>query len=201
MGVPRRQQTQLLPTPPANQHWWTRVSDQTAHWAQNLFSNLLTARTARRLLQATVSSAYIGSVLCEPALAQSGQGLNWMGTFEHPRGSRSEYSTPSGFSCRFEQGERPSLSIGAGVAEPPVLNGYGNQFYFAEPRVEKPAPVGGVFITIPLGVDRGSDCIELMEVENIMLKLQHAKTMMMDGLITEEQLKAVVDKAYSFLNR
>ena len=64
-----------------------------------------------------------------------------------------------------------------------------------------PAPVGGVFLTIPLGVDRGSDCIELMEVENIMLKLQHAKTMMMDGLITEEQLKAVVDKAYSFLNR
>ena len=40
-----------------------------------------------------------------------------------------------------------------------------------------------------------------MEVENIMLKLQHAKTMMMDGLITEEQLKAVVNKAYSFLNR
>jgi len=201
VGVPRRQQTQLLPTPPANQHWWTRVSDQTAHWAQNLFSNLLTARTARRLLQGAVSSAYIGSVLCEPALAQSGQGLNWMGTFEHPRGSRSEYSTPSGFSCRFEQGERPSLSIGAGVAEPPVLNGYGNQFYFSEPRVEQPAPIGGVFVTVPLGVDRGTDCKELMEVENIMLKLQHAKTMMMDGLITEEQLKAVVDKAYSFLNR
>jgi len=122
-----------------------------------------------------------------------------MGTIEPPRGSRSEFATPAGFTCRYEQGDRPSLTFGVGVTEPPVINGINGFERVIEPRVAKPSPVAGVFLTVPLGVDKGTNCKQLEALEMSTLKLQYAKQMMLDGLITEDQLQAIVEQSYKLL--
>jgi hypothetical protein len=122
-----------------------------------------------------------------------------MGTFDQPRGSRTEFAAPSGYTCRYEQGSRPSLNVGAGVTEPPILNGISGPIVIA-PRLETPAPVGGIFLHVPLGVDKGTNCKRLAQIEMAMLKLQNAKALMMDGLITKEQLEKVVQQTYTIIS-
>ncbi|MFM1900888.1 MAG: hypothetical protein RLZZ216_1464 [Cyanobacteriota bacterium] len=112
-----------------------------------------------------------------------------------------EFSGPAGYTCRYNQGSRPSLNIGAGVVEPMILPGiYG---YSSEPiaaRESKPAPVAGAFLHIPLGADKGSDCKRIVAIETAMLKLQNAKQLFVDGLITKEQLEKVVQLTYATIS-
>jgi hypothetical protein len=68
------------------------------------------------------------------------------------------------------------------------------------PRLEKPSPIAGVFLHVPLGVDKGTNCKRLAQIEMAMLKLQNAKALMMDGLITKEQLEKVVQQTYATIS-
>ena len=75
--------------------------------------------------------------------------------------------------------------------------------YNGEPiaaKESKPAPVAGVFLHIPLGSDKGTDCRKIVELETAMLKLQNAKQLFMDGLITKEQLEEVVQLTYETIS-
>lgn len=64
----------------------------------------------------------------------------------------------------------------------------------------EPSPVAGISLHIPLGVDKSGNCKEILKTENAMMKLQYAKQLMMDGLITEEQLNKVIQQTYSVLS-
>jgi hypothetical protein len=89
--------------------------------------------------------------------------------------------------------------MGVGIAEPPVLSGVSGFDTVIAPRVESPAPVAGIVLSVPLGVDKGADCKNLMALELQTLKLETAKQMAMDGLITQEQLQAVIDRTYQLM--
>ena len=196
MGVHRRSKTEPLPAVVNDQPQRAGISRSYPVRAQILRSDLLKAWTAKGCLLLALSSVGIYRELRQPSFAQSREGLGWMGTMEASRGSRSEFSTPIGYTCRYEQGDRPSLNIGAGVTEPPVINGISGYEQVIGPRVADPAPVAGIVLTIPLGVDKGTNCKQLEALEMGNLKLEYAKQMMMDGLITEDQLQAIVDQHY-----
>ena len=186
-----------------------QASDEFSHWKgnqtkvtlriKNLFTGLCKNGSPRVQSFVWISCGLVYSILCQPAFGQQ-RGLNWMGTFEHPRGSRIEFSTPGGHSCRYEQGSRPSLNLGVGVSEGQMLDGYGNTEIVFGPRVSTPSPVAGITLHIPLGVDKAGSCKEIMKAEEAMLKLQYAKQMMMDGLISEEELEKVVQQTYSSIS-
>jgi hypothetical protein len=178
---------------------WATGAGAVARWTQDLLASMRTPRTARAAAGIILSGFVVCAELRQPAQAQYRNGLGWMGTFDQPRGSRTEFAAPSGYTCRYEQGSRPSLNVGAGVTEPPILSGIGGTTVIA-PRLEKPSPVAGVFLHIPLGVDRGTNCKRLAQLEMAMLKLQNAKTLMMDGLITKEQLELVVRQTYAIIS-
>lgn len=168
-------------------------------WTQAVLAGVR-AHGAAALGAVLVSAGCLDSVLRQPAYAQSRPGLGWLGGFDHPRGSRTEFSGPAGYACRYEQGSRPSLNIGAGVVEPMILPGiYG---YTSEPiaaREGSPAPVAGAFLHIPLGSDKGTDCKRIIAIETAMLRLQNAKQMFIDGLITKEQLAVVIERSYAVI--
>ena len=179
--------------------YWKRNQTKVTFWIKNLFTGLRENGSSKERIFVWISCGLVYSILCQPALGQQNS-LNWMGTFEHPRGSRIEFSTPGGHSCRYEQGSRPSLNIGAGVSEGQILDGYGNTEIIFGPKVSKPSPVAGITLHIPLGVDKAGSCKEIMKSEEAMLKLQYAKQMMMDGLISEEELQKVVRQTYSTIS-
>jgi hypothetical protein len=56
-------------------------------------------------------------------------------------------------------------------------------------------------LTIPFGGKGDSrDCAKFVEVELNSYKLERAKEMFMDGLITQEQLDAVVERTYKVIS-
>ena len=195
MGI--RRQAQPFPDHAEDEPSREASAPATARGAQDLFAGLLTSRTARALAVVILSGAAFCAELRQPAQAQNRYGLGWMGTFDQTKGSRTEFSAPSGFTCRYEQGSRPSLNLGVGVSEPPILNGFGTGF---APRVEKPSPVAGVVLHIPLGADKGTNCKKIAQLEMAMVKLQNAKALMMDGLITKEQLEQIVAQTYAIIS-
>ena len=196
MGIHREPKTQLFPADFDDKSHRQAIPRTHPLRSPELRADLLKAWATKGCLLLILSSLGECGILRQPAFAQSREGLGWMGTMEAPRGSRSEFSTPVGYTCRYEQGDRPSLNIGVGITEPPVINGISGYERVIGPRVADPAPVAGIVLTIPLGVDEGTNCKQLEALEMGNLKLEYAKQMMMDGLITEDQLQAIVDQHY-----
>ncbi len=114
-------------------------------------------------------------------------------------GSRLEVRSPDGYICRFDDSERPSLSIGAGLAASPVIPGYGNADNFSEGRIGDPQPVAGIALRIPLGA-APSNCNKIIAVETATMKVRRAQELYDLGLITIEQFEDIGEKAYAVIN-
>jgi hypothetical protein len=116
-------------------------------------------------------------------------------------GSRLEFSTPEGMSCRFTDQERPSLSIGAGIAQPLVLNGI-NGFsseVFSPTKTTGATPMAGVVLRLPLGGTGQENCDQMMRREEAMMRVRNAQELFDLGLIEQDQLELVGAKAFKIL--
>ena len=109
-------------------------------------------------------------------------------------------ATPDGTTCRFVETERPSLTLGLGVVDPPVLPGiYGYETAFPA-EIADPQPVGGIVLRIPLGRSQ-QNCDALLKTEAAMNRLRKTQEMFENGLITEDQLKVVAGQTYAILSK
>jgi hypothetical protein len=157
------------------------------------------ARTPQYLRAWVLCAAQLaGYVLCQPAFAQYGAGLDFLnGRFEF-EGEKLELMTPDGISCRFTEADKPSFSAGAGLARPQILPGvYGENPIGAQ--FGGSDPVAGVAIRVPFGGSQKGNCDRLVAIETAKSEYQTAKLMFEDGLITEEQLREIAVKTFNVL--
>ncbi len=154
-----------------------------------------TAKIAGGLFVSLVCSAS----LCERSFAQR-VGVDFINNGRTFEGSRMEFRSPEGHSCRFENSDRPSISLGVGVADPQIIpSSYSyDQVYPA--KVHDIQPVGGVVVRIPFGKDP-DNCDEILRLEANKMSLTSAQEMFENGLIEEEQLNKVADKVYANILR
>ena len=139
--------------------------------------------------------AALSGVLCQSAEAD----LRAVTQTDDIEGSRLELSSPEGYSCRFTNSERPSLTVGAGIAPSPVIQGIGNENYFQEGRVGEPQPVVGVVLRVPLGATP-QNCDAIIKIETATMKVRRAQELYELGLIELEDLKLIADKAYAVIS-
>jgi hypothetical protein len=104
-------------------------------------------------------------------------------------------------SCRFTDQERPSLSVGAGIAQPLVLNGINGvaEGVFSPTRITGATPMAGVVLRLPLGGTGQENCDKIMRREEAMMRVRNAQELFDLGLIEEEQLKKVGANAFRTL--
>lgn len=138
--------------------------------------------------------AVVGGILFQPAKAD----LRAVTQTDDLEGSRLELASPDGYSCRFTNAERPSLTVGAGIATSPVIQGVGNSKHFSEGRVADPQPVVGVVLRIPLGA-KPENCDAIVKIETATMKARRAQELYELGLIELEQLKAIAERAYDVI--
>jgi len=140
------------------------------------------------------------AVLRQPAQAQQ-IGIPFPFDGDDVDGSRLEFSTPEGMSCRFTDQERPSLSVGAGLAQPLVLNGINGftEEVFAPAKTTGATPMAGVVLRLPLGGTGQKNCDQIMRREEAMMRVRNAQELFDLGLIDEDQLKKVGANAYRTL--
>ena len=133
--------------------------------------------------------------LCERSYAQR-VGIDFINNGRTYEGSRMEFRSPEGYSCRFENSDRPSINFGVGVADPQIIpSSYGYDTTYRA-YANDPQPVGGVVVRIPFGT-KPKNCDEILKLEADKLSLQGAQELFENGLIEEEQLKKVADKVYA----
>ena len=149
-------------------------------------------------LYCTISFAGLG--LCQPAAAQIGTGLDFLnGRFEF-EGERLELTTPDGVSCRFTEADKPSFSVGAGIARPQIIPGiYGEDPISA--RLGGSDPVAGIALRVPFGGSARGNCDRILAIETAKQRYQTAKAMFEDGLITEEQLREIAAQTFNVINQ
>ena len=135
-----------------------------------------------------------------PALAQYfNGGLGFLDGRDEP--ARIEYTAPSGVSCRFNAGPRPTIAAGAGVIGGIVLPGvYGSGNSYAS-SVADPQPIVGLALRVPLGRSIGTNCDRIIEADRRAANLTTAETLYEKGLIDKAQLQAIADQLYSELRR
>ena len=145
---------------------------------------------------ASISSTVLIGILCEFAPAKAQQSLEFLTPNRDPEGAVTEFSTPAGHSCRYQAADKPTLTLGAGVA--PVLRpGLSSLYGYSQPDVGT-EPVVGIALRIPFGSDP-ANCDEIIRVETSSIKLQKAMEMFELGLINEDQLNAISAQAYAAL--
>lgn len=147
-----------------------------------------------KALRALSVIAFSG-VLLQPAKAD----LRAISNTNDIEGSRIELTTPDGYVCRFTDAERPSLSVGVGVAASPVIQGTAGNGYFSEGRIGDPQPVGGIVLRIPLG-GAPNNCDQVVKVETATMKVRRAQELYELGLIELEQLELIAAKAYKVIS-
>lgn len=136
-----------------------------------------------------------GYVLCQPATAQYGAGLDFLNGRLEFEGEKLELNTPDGISCRFTEADKPSFSVGAGLARPQIIPGvYGENPIGA--RIGQSDPVAGIALRIPFGGSQKGNCDRLLAIETAKSEYQTAKLMFEDGLIDEEQLRKIALRAF-----
>ena len=177
---------------------------QTGHrsnsrWPAQVRSGLCRYRPARA---AALCCIVWFAVLRQPAQAQQ-IGIPFPFDGDDVDGSRLEFSTPEGMSCRFTDQERPSLSVGAGLAQPLVLNGINgfNSEVFSPTKTTGATPMAGVVLRLPLGGTGQKNCDQIMRREEAMMRVRNAQELFDLGLIEEDELKKVGANAYRTLMR
>jgi hypothetical protein len=136
----------------------------------------------------------------QPAKAQYSTGLEFLRNNRGAEGASIELRTIEGQTCRYKEGDRPEVLVGAGMARSYVIPGvYGNETAYPAKQGSS-EPVGGVIVRLPFGGPKSDDCNALMKLEEAKLRLSQAQLMFEDGLIDEDQLKKVADATYAALN-
>ena len=157
----------------------------------------LEARKA--LIIGAALSCCVAQDLCQRVRAQR-VGIDFINNGRTYEGSRMEFRSPEGYSCRFENSDRPSINFGVGVADPQIIpSSYGYDTTYPA-RVNDPQPVGGVVVRVPFGA-KPRNCDEILKLEADKLSLQGAQELFENGLIEEEQLKKVANKVYANILR
>ena len=145
---------------------------------------------------ASISSTVLIGILCEFTPARAQPTLEFLTPNRDPEGAVTEFSTPLGYSCRYQSPDKPTLTFGAGVT--PVLRpGLSSVYGFTQPDVGT-EPVVGVSVRIPFG-SNPENCDEIIKIETSNMKLQKAMEMFEIGLITKEQLDVISAQAYAVL--
>jgi hypothetical protein len=122
-------------------------------------------------------------------------------------GAKIEYSSPDGISCRYSEGERPSLALGIGMSEPSqVIPGAAvpleeGRAIVLPSRQALPQPVYGIVVRVPFQTVKRANCDAFIRLDVAFARLAKAKEMFEDGLITKKQLQAVADAAMAELAR
>ena len=101
-------------------------------------------------------------------------------------GSRLEYTSPDGISCKFTESERPFIGLTAGVTQPLIIPGYGD----VGGGVTSAVPVVGFTFRVPLGKGQ-QNCDALRAIDLQQHRLKKAIEMFEAGLLTKEQLDQV----------
>lgn len=146
-------------------------------------------KQASRWLRAILCLA-VTQVLPEPAQGQQ------VGIFQNSDldGSRLEYTNPEGVSCKFTEAERAYIGLTAGVTQPLIVPGYGEQ----GGGVTSAVPVVGFTFRVPLGKGQ-QNCDALRAIDLSQHRLKMARLMFEDGAITKDQLDRIIKLAYQAL--
>ena len=137
-----------------------------------------------------------GYVLCQPATAQYGTGLDFLNGRLEFEGEKLELNTPDGISCRFTEADKPSFSIGAGLARPQIIPGVYGAGESVGARLGGSDPVAGVAVRFPFGGSQKGNCDRLLAIETAKSEYQTAKLMFEDGLIDEKQLREIALRTF-----
>ena len=150
-----------------------------------------TAKTAKWVF----FSILCGASVCERSHAQR-VGVDFINNGRTFEGSRMEFRSPEGYSCRFDNSDRPSVSFGVGIADPQIIpSSYSYEKIYPAYAKDR-EPVGGVVIRIPFGKDP-DNCDEILRLESNKLSMFHAQELFENGLIEEDELKKVAEKVYA----
>ena len=148
-----------------------------------------------KVIGSLAGSVAVGGILCQPAAAD----LRAVTNTDDIEGSVIELRSPDGYTCRFTDAERPSLTVGAGLAASPVIPGVGNSEFYSEGRIGEPQPVAAVILRIPLGVPP-NNCAQVVKIETATMRVRRAQELYELGLIELEQLELVAAKAYEVIS-
>ena len=127
-------------------------------------------------------------------------GIGFINNGRNIDGSRLEFRTPEGYSCRYTDSDRPSVTGGIGVADPLVVPGSYSYNETFPARVQDPQPVGGIVLKIPLG-NKPKNCDEILRLEANNITLLKAQELFEYGLIEENEMNAIADEVYKNLLR
>lgn len=158
-------------------------------------------RTSRtiKIAGGIVFSILCASNLCERSYAQR-VGIDFINNGRTFEGSRLDFRSPEGYTCRFDNSDRPSISFGVGVADPQIIPSAYSYEKVYQAYAKDPQPVGGFVVRVPFG-KKPDNCDEILKLEANKLSLSEAQTLFENGLIEEEQLKRVADKVYANILR
>ena len=157
-------------------------------------TGLRSAATRKATWQILAGLVFVG-VLQQPAKSQE---LEFLTPQRIPEGGRVEIRTPDGLDCTAQEADKPSLSLGAGITKPSVLQGITAADNFQPTTIGPPEPMAGILITIPFGRNQGN-CDKLLEMEEATARIRKAQELYDLGVINEEEFRAVGRKAYSVL--
>ena len=155
---------------------------------------MLRSKSKRRIIIGAISFC-VAQDLCQCVRAQR-VGVDFINNGRNYQGSQMEFRSPEGYTCNFENSDRPSMSIGVGMADPQIIPpSYSyDQVYPAYAKNRE--PVGGIVVRVPFG-SKPKNCDEILSLEADKLGLESAQRLFENGLIEEEQLKKVADKVYA----
>lgn len=142
------------------------------------------------------------ALITAPAQAQTFEFFSLRGS----EGHKIEYTNPAGYNCRQQLEESPALVIGAGMPQaqqiiPGLTAGDDGQTIVIPSKPLQPTPTFGAAIRIPFRLKPPARCDRLIEIDEAFIKLEKAKDLFNDGLITKPQLDAIAERAYAILKR
>ena len=145
-----------------------------------------------------------GGILCQ--LAQGGtqaQAQVLPGNMRSPEGPEINFRSPTGFVCDYKSADLPYFTVYGGTISRKAETSKPNRGYYSYGGSLNGGPTdemtAGVALVMPLGGNSTDNCQKFIDHELSQSKLDGAKMMMVDGLITEEQFKVIVEKHYQSL--
>ena len=156
---------------------------------------MLRPQSKRKIIIGAALGICVTQDLCQCVRAQR-VGVDFINNGRNPQGSEMRFRSPEGYTCSFENSDRPLLSVGVGMADPQIIpSSYSyDRVYPAYARERE--PVGAIVLRVPFG-RKQKNCDEILSLEADKLGLESAQRLFENGLIEEEELKTVADKVYA----
>jgi hypothetical protein len=157
------------------------------------------------LRQCLPTKAIIVLLCCLLPVEAKASDLNIFSNTNDFEGSTVEFSNPDGVSCRMREGESPSITAGVGVSRGPVIpgafaGGRDDVFFYDPAEIAPVQPVAGVILRIPFGGRSSRGCDDFIAIESAMARQTKAQELFDLGVISQEQLEEISEKAFAVLN-